>query len=311
MRHQVSPRAPASWRATGTSSIATSGWKTRSNIPPKRSWASRSTARSATITSTTRSPRPTITRSGLSSSRTRFAPTRCRGSPTPTKAGLVRVYDETGRDADIRLRARRRETADQGKAAGAVGAQDARASSAGLEPISPLPLPPEAFYPGMNGFVREQAINRSSRRDRGSEERLSAPAERALADARDPARGRESRACRCACQEESEGGRGRSSGARRQDRGRRRSLFVAACVPDAGCLHTLAGRLDRKRALLQAEEALLKAEIADLEARNAPKQPGKAQDATAGHRDAAQECARGCRRRAEGDERRCRRAIHR
>ena len=78
---------PASWSATGTSSIATSGWKTRSSIPPRRSWASRSIARNATITSTTRSRRPTITPSAHSSSPTRFAPTPCPESPTPRRPG--------------------------------------------------------------------------------------------------------------------------------------------------------------------------------------------------------------------------------
>ncbi len=80
------PRAPpASWSATGTSSIATSGWRTPSSTPPRRFWASRSIAPSATITSTTRSPRPTTTPSARSSSRTRFAPTPCRASPIPPR----------------------------------------------------------------------------------------------------------------------------------------------------------------------------------------------------------------------------------
>ena len=87
------PAPPASWSATGISSIATSGWKTPSNIPPRRSWASPSIARNATITSTTRSPRPTITPSARF-----FEPYAVRTDPVPgeldtTKAGLVRVYD--------------------------------------------------------------------------------------------------------------------------------------------------------------------------------------------------------------------------
>ena len=45
---------------------------------------------------------------------------------------------------------------------------------------------------------------------------------------------------------------------------------------DAAALARIAGRLDRKRALLQAEEALLKAEIADMEAKTGSKQPEKA-----------------------------------
>ena len=57
-------------------------------------------------------------------------------------------------------------------------------SLAGLEPIKTLSLPPEAFYPGMNIFVRDQEVNRALGAISAQKSALAA-AERALAEAHD------------------------------------------------------------------------------------------------------------------------------
>ena len=147
LRCRLALAPPASWSATGTSSIATSGWKTPSSTPPRRFWASRSTAPSATITSTTRSPRPTITPSGPSSSRTRSAPTRVPGQPDTTKAGLVRVFDGQAATPTFVFERgdEKRPIKEKPLARRCPGARQSQAS---LGPISPLSLPAEAFYPG-------------------------------------------------------------------------------------------------------------------------------------------------------------------
>ena len=138
------------------------------------------------------------------------------GQPDTTKAGLVRVYDDEAGTPTFRFRAGRRETTDQSEAAGAVGAAASSASRARLEPIKPLALPPEAFYPGMKAFVREQAIKRAedaiAAQNSGSRRCRTGTRRRPRCGGCRKALRR-----RRACQEEPEGGRSRSSGTRRKN----------------------------------------------------------------------------------------------
>ncbi len=207
-----------------------------------------------------------------------FEPYTVRTDPVPgeadtTKAGLVRVYDETSATPTFVFERGDEKRPIKGNPL-APSVPRVLGKQAGLEPISPLSLPPEAFYPGMSGFVREQAINRSQAAI-GAQRAALAAAERALADARDPAAA-ENAGHTVALAKKSL----KAAEADRAALDARIAADVArySSPPGAGsaALVRVAGRLDRKRALLQAEEALLKAEMAEIEAKAAPKQPGKA-----------------------------------
>ena len=157
------------------------------------------------------------------------------GQPDTDKAGLVRVYDGEAGDADIRLRAGRRKAADQGQAAGTVGAQGPRASGQIWRRSAPRPLPAEAFYPGLNAFVREEAIAQGQRAIAGAEGGTLVQASVPWPTPATQCGGREGPARRRAGQEGPQGGRGRSGGRRGQDRGRHRPLCGAASA-DAAAL---------------------------------------------------------------------------
>ena len=132
-----------------------------SSTPPRRSWASRSTAPAATTTSTTRSPSPTTTASGPSSSLTRSAPTACPASPTRRKTGLVRVYDSDLETPTypVHAEATTRQP-DQGPPARRPAAQGA--PDAGR--VWPIPAgrrcPGSAYYPGSSPFVQRRGPRR-------------------------------------------------------------------------------------------------------------------------------------------------------
>ena len=76
----------------------------------------------------------------------RFAPTACRVSPIPSKAGLVRVYDDK-HHTDVRFRAGRREAADQGQSRWRRRCPGCSSIQANLEPISTVALPPAGLLP--------------------------------------------------------------------------------------------------------------------------------------------------------------------
>ncbi len=137
------------------------------------------------------------------------------GQSDTTKKGLVRVYDEKAETPTFLF-----ERGDEKRPIKEKPLQPSvpriLGVHASLEPIIPLALPPEAFYPGMNKFIREQTLQQIDGAIVARKAALGA-AERALADAHDPAAAREGWRRRRACQEESEGGRGRSNGAKRKN----------------------------------------------------------------------------------------------
>ena len=107
------------------------------------------------------------------------------GQPEATKAGMVRVYDEKAATPTYVF-----ERGDEKrpiKTKPLVPAIPTVFSKlAALESIKPVPLPPEAFYPGMNAFVREHEIN-GTRGEIAAGTIALAAAERALEAAREPA----------------------------------------------------------------------------------------------------------------------------
>jgi Protein of unknown function (DUF1549)/Protein of unknown function (DUF1553)/Planctomycete cytochrome C len=196
------------------------------------------------------------------------------GQPDTTKAGLVRVYDDQAATPTFVFERGDEKRPIKGKPL-APSIPRMLGKLASLEPISPLPLPPAAFYPGMNEFVRDQAITRTASAIAAQKASLTA-AERALADARDPAAAEKAMSAIAVSKKglkAAEADRAALDASIAADIAR----YSSPPRADAPALIRIAGRLDRKRALLQADEALLKAEIADLEARNAAKQPGQPQ----------------------------------
>jgi Protein of unknown function (DUF1549)/Protein of unknown function (DUF1553)/Planctomycete cytochrome C len=194
------------------------------------------------------------------------------GEPDLTKAGLVRIFDEKAAEPTFVFERgdEKRPVKSKPLAPSVPGFLGKRA---GLEAISSLSLPPEAFYPGIRSFVREQAKTHAEGALRAKHTALAA-AERALIDARDQASAEKA---------------GRAVAVAKKGLKAAEAFLVALDAKlaadvaryssparaDAAALVRVAARLDRKRALLQAEEALLKAEIVDLEARSAVQSPGK------------------------------------
>ena len=193
------------------------------------------------------------------------------GQPDTTKAGLVRVYDNEAPPTFVFERGDEKRPIKEKPLAPSVPGVLGR--SANLESIKPLPLPPQAYYPGMSRFIREETIVRARQAVAVQRAALLA-GERALTDAREAAAAdkaqhtvalakknlRAAEADLAALEVKIEADIARYSSPPRSD---------------APKLIHAAARLDRKRALALAEVALLKAEIADLEAKNATKQPGK------------------------------------
>jgi Protein of unknown function (DUF1549)/Protein of unknown function (DUF1553)/Planctomycete cytochrome C len=194
------------------------------------------------------------------------------GEPDTTKGGLVRVYDEQAATPTFVFERGDEKRPIKGKPL-VPSIPRILGMQARLEPISPLALPAEVYYPGIKGSVREQAIDRALGAITAQKAALAA-AERALANARDPAVAEKARQAVALAK--------KSLKAAQADRAALDARIAAdvaryASPPraDAAALTRVAARLDQKRRLLQAEEALLKAEIADLEARTGPKQPGQ------------------------------------
>jgi hypothetical protein len=199
------------------------------------------------------------------------------GQPDTTKAGLVRVYDGQATTPTYVF--------DRGDEKRPIKEKPLKpsvplvlASQASLRPINPLPLPPRAFYPGLSGFVREEALARARAAIAAQKTALLA-GERALASAGDMAAAEKAQHAVALAKKAL-----RAAEAEHAAIEARIAADVARyAVPphaDAAALAQIAARLDRRRALLSAEETLLKAEFAEQEARNAPKPAGKAKATT-------------------------------
>ena len=195
------------------------------------------------------------------------------GQPDTTKAGLVRVYDDQATTPTYVF--------DRGDEKRPIKEKPLKPSvplvlalQANLGTISPLPLPPRAFYPGMSGFVRAETIDRAKGAIAAQKAALLA-GERALADAHDSSAAEKAQHAVALAK--------KALKAAQADHAAIEARIAAdvahyAVPPHAGAaaLARVAARLDRRRALLTAEEALLKAEFADLEAKNAAKPAAKA-----------------------------------
>jgi hypothetical protein len=194
------------------------------------------------------------------------------GEADVTKAGLVRVFDTQAETPTFVFERgdEKRPIKSKPLVPSVPGFLGKRA---GLEAISPLSLPPEAFYPGMKAFVRERAKTHAETALAAQHTAVTV-AERALAGARDQASAEKAgRAVALAKKrlKVAEASLAALDAALAADFAR----YSSPPGADAAALARVAARLDRKRALLQAEEALLKAEIADLEARSVANPPGK------------------------------------
>jgi Protein of unknown function (DUF1549)/Protein of unknown function (DUF1553)/Planctomycete cytochrome C len=206
-----------------------------------------------------------------------FEPYSVRTDPVPgeadtRKAGLVRVFDDKAATPTFVFERgdEKRPIKSRPLAPSVPGFLGKRA---GLGPIRPLSLPPEAFYPGMKAFVRDQAKTLAEGAIAAQNAALAA-AERALADAHDTAAAEKAgRAVALAKKslKAAEAARAALEAKLAADVAR----YSSPPRADAAALVRVAARLERKSAFLQAEEALLKAEIADFEARSAAQPPGK------------------------------------
>ncbi len=132
------------------------------------------------------------------------------GERDVTKAGLVRVFDENAATPTFVFERgdEKRPIKSKPLVPSVPGFLGKRA---GLEAISPLSLPPEAFYPGMKAFVRGQ-VKTHAEGVVAAQRMAVAAAERGAGGCSRPGLGRESRADCRACQKEFESGRGISSG---------------------------------------------------------------------------------------------------
>ena len=215
------------------------------------------------------------------------------GEPDTTKAGLVRVYDGNAATPTFVFERGDEKRPVKGKPM-APAIPTLFSSLAGLEPIKPLSLPPEAFYPGMNMFVRDQEVNRARDAIAAQKSALAA-AERALAEAHDVAAAAKAAHAVALAKKNLKAAEADQAAlaariAADDARVTRRRLLL-----DAGpALIRAAGRLEKKREFLQAEAALLKAQIADLEAKTAAETAAK-NKTQARHGDAPQEGTRGAR----------------
>ena len=193
------------------------------------------------------------------------------GQPDTNKAGLVRVYDGEAPATFVFERGDEKRPIKERPLAPSVPGVLGRLAN--LESIRPLPLPPQAYYPGMNRFIREETIVRA--RNAVAVQRAALVAgERALAEARDAAAADKAQHIVALAKKNLKAAQADQSALEAKiaaDTAR----YASPPRGDAPKLIHAAARLDRKRGLLQAEAALLKAEIADLEAKNAAKQPGK------------------------------------
>jgi Protein of unknown function (DUF1549)/Protein of unknown function (DUF1553)/Planctomycete cytochrome C len=193
------------------------------------------------------------------------------GQPDTTKAGLVRVYDNEAPPTFVFERGdEKRPIKGKPLAPSVPGVLGHQAS---LESIKPLPLPPQAYYPGMNRFIREETVARA-RQTIAVQRAALVAGERALTDARDAAAADKAEHTVALAK--------KNLKAALADQAALEAKIAADTAryssppgSDAPKLIHAAARLDRKRTLAQAEVALLKAEIADLEAKNAAKGPGK------------------------------------
>ncbi len=195
-----------------------------------------------------------------------------QGESDTTKGGLVRVYDEQAATPTFVFERGDEKRPIKGKSL-APSIPKILGMQARLEPISPLALPAEVYYPGMKESIREQAIKRAETAITTQKVALAA-AERAFANARDAVvaeKAGQAVALAKKSLKAAEADRAALDARIAADVARYRSPPRA----NAAALTRVAARLDRKRAVLQAEEALLKAEIADLEARTGAKQPGE------------------------------------
>ena len=196
------------------------------------------------------------------------------GQPDTTKAGLVRVYDDQATTPTFVF--------DRGDEKRPIKERPLKpsvplvlAARASLGPIKPQLLPPQAFYPGMSGFVREEAIARAKGAIAAQKAALLA-GEHALAGAHDRAAAEKAQHAVALAKKALNAARAEHAAIE----ARIAADVARYAVPphaDATALAHIAGRLDRRRALLAAEEALLKAEFADQEARNRPGKTGNAQ----------------------------------
>jgi hypothetical protein len=199
------------------------------------------------------------------------------GEPSTDKAGLVRVYDGEARPTFLFERGDEKRPLKEKPLAPSV--PKVLGLSARLEPVSSLPLPPEAFYPGLSGFIREQAIAQAQNAIRAQRAAIIA-AQAALSDARDPGaalKAQHNLALAKKAMKVAEADRAALAARIAADTAR----YASPPHRDAPSLTRAAARLDRKHTRLQAELALLKAEFADRVARNAAKEPGKTKSSPA------------------------------
>jgi hypothetical protein len=193
------------------------------------------------------------------------------GQPDTNKAGLVRVYDGQAPPTFVFERGDEKRPIKEKPLAPSVPGVLGRLAS--LESIKPVPLPAQAYYPGMNRFIREEAIARARQAVAVQRAALLA-GERTLTDARDTAAADKAQHTVALAKKNlraAEADQAAIEAKIEADFAR----YASPPRSDAPKLIHAAARLDRKRALAQAEVAVLKAEIADLEAKNAAKQPGK------------------------------------
>ncbi len=152
---------------------------------------------------------------------------RLPGQPDTGKAGLVRVYDDKITPTFVFERGDEKRPI-KGKPL-APSVPKVLSIQAKLEPIRTVALPPAAYYTGIHAFVREEAITQAQQAIAVQRAAL-VDGERALAIARRRCRGRNRPARRRPREKGPQGGRGRSSGARRKNRSRYRSLRIAAAT---------------------------------------------------------------------------------
>ncbi|MFI5456343.1 MAG: DUF1553 domain-containing protein [Isosphaerales bacterium] len=229
---------------------------------------------------------------------------RLPGQADITKAGLVRTFD--GQPATPTFLFQRGDEKHPVKDKPlAPSVPKILQLQAKLGPISPRPLPAEAFYPGLTSFVRDEAVAQAKRVILAQKAALIA-GERALADARDATTALKAQYAVALAK--------KGVRAAEADLAALNARIAADTAryarpprPDAATKSRAAARLDRQRALLQAEAAVLTAEMAHYEAVNAaPKLPGDAKanpaakDASA-KLDKAREAALAARKAATDD----------
>jgi hypothetical protein len=230
---------------------------------------------------------------------------RVPGQPDTTKAGLVRIFDgQPVAPTFLFLRGDEKQPVkDRPLIPSVPKVLDRQAK---LGPITPLALPAQAFYVGLNSFVRNETIAQANRAIRSQKAALAA-AEGALTEARDATAAEKARIQAALAKKGlmvAEADLAAVDARIAADTAR----YAQPPHADATIKSRAAARLDRKRALFQAEEAVLRAELAHFEASiTAPKQgesatekPAQKED-TAAKLKKAREAAQAARKTAQED----------